>query len=954
MKNNNFLEPLPDPRPNLPALEERILKFWSDEKIFEQSVESRPTDKPFIFFEGPPTANGRPGTHHILARTFKDVVPRYKTMRGFRVERKAGWDTHGLPVELQVEKELGISGKPQIESIVPNDKNASIAQFNKLCKESVFTYKEEWGKLTERMGFWLDLNDPYVTYENDYIESVWWVLKQVWDQKLLFQDFKVVPYCPRCGTALSSHEVAQGYEEVEDNSVFIKFKVKNQDQVYLLAWTTTPWTLPGNVALAVGRHISYGIYEVEGEQFILADDLAASVLGDPKKVRDVGFEELLSLEYEPLFAINELTNDKSYRVYEADFVTTESGTGIVHTAVMYGEDDFRLGDEVGLPKFHTVDEEGRFNNSVVGLAGLFVKDQATEQKIIEKLKANNQLYKEEGYKHTYPFCWRCNTALLYYATSSWFIRMSQLREQLLANNDQITWVPDNLKEGRFGEWLREVKDWALSRNRYWGTPLPIWECTDCGEQVCVGSRSELEQLANQQSPEDLHRPYIDQVTLSCAKCPGQMKRFPEVVDVWFDSGAMPFAQWHYPFENKEKIDSHSHFPADYIAEAIDQTRGWFYTLLAISTLLKYDSPPYKACLTFGHLLDKHGKKMSKSKGNVIDPWTIADKYGIDPLRLHFCSMNQPGDTKKLDEKDIEQVARKNFYIAWNIYSFLSSAASRSNWQPSNWQPKSEEPLDKWLVSYTGKVAQSMSESLDRYDIFRASRELIEYINKLSTWYLRLSRKRTDDGFLPTLYWSVRQLAKMMAPFSPFFAEFLWQRTKLDDDQLSVHLENWPTGEVDLAAVEQMRQLGDLVELGRAKRAEAGVKLRQPLASLKLSGQTRLDPGLESILIEELNVKKITYDDGAESLELDYDFELTPQLKAEGLSRDLARAIQQLRKVNKLKLEDRAEVVVGGEHDLLDELKKLQPQLEQLTNVKISWTNESLGEPVVDSLSIDLK
>ncbi|MBN1983749.1 MAG: isoleucine--tRNA ligase, partial [Chitinivibrionales bacterium] len=644
-----------DTRPDFPAMEEEILRFWEQENIFKKTLEKTKDGKSFVFFEGPPTANGKPGIHHVLARAYKDIILRYKTMQGFFVERKAGWDTHGLPVELQVEKELKISGKPDIEKY-------GIAQFNEKCEQSVWKYKKEWEELTKRIGFWLDLDSPYVTYENEYIESLWWIIRQIWDKDLLYKGHKVVPHCPRCGTALSSHEVAQGYKSVEENSVFIKFKVVGEKDTSILSWTTTPWTLPGNVALAVGEAIEYVKIKVGKEMYICAKAVVERLFEKYKEIETFTGADLIGMKYEQLFDIPALQSETSHQVYTADFVNTDEGTGVVHTAVMYGEDDYQLGEKVGLPKHHTVDENGTFTDEVPGLAGKFVKDKEVEKAIISDLQDRGLLLKEEMYTHDYPFCWRCDTPLLYYAKDSWFIRMSSLKEQLIKNNEEINWVPGYIKHGRFGEWLNELKDWAFSRERYWGTPLPIWESED-GDRICIGSREELKQLAKDPSKVikdfDLHRPFVDDIVLM--KDGKEYRRVKEVIDVWFDSGAMPFAQWHYPFENKERIDKGVSFPAAFISEAIDQTRGWFYTLLAVSTLLDKGAP-YKNIICLGHILDNKGQKMSKSRGNVVDPFEMIGKYGADTVRWHLFTMNQPGDSKLFDEKHLGDVLRKNWMI----------------------------------------------------------------------------------------------------------------------------------------------------------------------------------------------------------------------------------------------------------------------------------------------------
>lgn len=902
---------------HLPSLEEEMLAFWERERIFERSVSERPSDKQFVFFEGPPTANAKPAIHHVLGRTFKDAIPRYKTMQGYRVERKAGWDTHGLPVELQVEKSLGISGKPQIENIVPDDVAASIQRFNELCKESVWQHKEEWERLTKRMGFWLNMEDPYVTLDRPYIESVWWILKQLWDKELLYEDFKVVPYCYRCGTALSSHEVALGYDEVTDQSVYVKFKVVDRDDTYLLVWTTTPWTLPGNVAVAVNPTISYGEYKLEsGERLIFADDRLGHVLFGANATRsDILIDELLAMKYEPLFEVPSLQSPQSFKAYPADFVTTTDGTGIVHIASMYGEDDFQLGNKVGLPKYHTVNTDGYFVEEVLGFGGKRAKDAITEQGIVESLTGRGLLFKAEPYTHTYPFCWRCSTPLIYYAKRSWFIRMSSVRDQLMKNNAGIQWIPSHLKEGRFGEWLREVKDWALSRDRYWGTPLPIWHCDACNHKTCVGSYDELTQVSGHSAPDEVHRPSIDAVTWSCPECStGTMKRYTDVIDVWFDSGAMPFAQQHYPFERKELVDGKVAFPADYIAEGIDQTRGWFYTLLAISTLLEKGAP-YKTVVSYGHLLDKDGKKMSKSKGNVIDPWEAIAEFGIDPIRWYFYSVNQPADTKKFDPIEIQQGTRKVFMIAWNVLNFYRDHAATS----SDDEPESMYVvLDAWLRERMKQVRSDVTTALDAYDFFHATRAIREFCTDLSTWYLRLSRRRSDATFKPLLKEALRTISLLLAPFTPFFAEAMWQELRHEDDVDSVHLAAWPGAEVyDEHVVASMRVILAVVEQSRAARVQLGLPLRQPLAAVRIRSAHQIS-NYGAILQQELNVKNVEVSvvEKMQTVEIEYDTELTDELRAEGLMREVTRSVQGLRKQANMTVGQVAKLAIRAKGQLL--------------------------------------
>lgn len=926
---------------NFAELEEKILVRWKEEKIFEKSMKNRKRGPRFVFFEGPPTANGKPGIHHILARSFKDIIPRYKTMQGYFVDRKAGWDTHGLPVEIQIEKELGISGKPQIENLVPGDKFESIKMFNQKCKDSVFRFKKDWEQLTERMAYWVDLENPYITYDNEYIESLWAVLKKFWDKKLLYQDYKVVPYCTRCGTALSSHEVAQGYKDVTETSIYIKFPVVGQAKTFILAWTTTPWTLPGNVALAVGAKIQY-VKVKQGDEFlILAKDRLSILEGEYTIEEEFVGKKLEGWKYEPLFDVIPGAREKAYYVTLADFVTTTDGTGVVHTAVMYGEEDFNLGKKIGLPTFHTVDEQGKFVPEVKEWAGQYVKK--AEPKIIEDLTSRGLTYKTEQYKHSYPFCWRCDTQLLYYAKVSWFIRVTDYKKQLLANNEKINWVPETIKHGRFGDWLENVKDWAISRERYWGTPLPIWVCDNCGDRLCVGSREEIKKLSlsKQANDSDLHRPFIDEVKLKCAKCDGPMSRVKDVIDVWFDSGAMPFAQWHYPFENGAKIDKGEAFPADYIAEAIDQTRGWFYVLLAVSTLMELGTP-YKNVICLGHILDSKGQKMSKSKGNVVDPWMVINKYGVDALRWHLFTVNAPGEPKRFDIKNVEEVVKKVFLIFWNIYTFYQNYADGA---PAKFKFGQKNVLDIWVASRTEELVEKVTSHLDKYEVLEAGRFITEYIDDLSTWYLRRSRDRfkSDDkadreDAIMTLGNCLMTLIKVMAPFAPFISDELYGRMKGKKE--SVHLDDWPEDfmKVDKKVVDQMEQVRKACELAHALRSQAGVKVRQILSEVKINQDWPKE--LLELIQDELNVKKVTSDKSlaasapwivGEHAELKVALNpiLTDELKQEGLVREIVRAINNLRKTNGLTIHDRVALVCSTSDALLKSaLEKYKDQISE--------------------------
>ncbi|MBU4482071.1 isoleucine--tRNA ligase, partial [Patescibacteria group bacterium] len=887
---------------NIPEKEKEILKFWKEKDIFKKSLEKDNPKGNFIFYEGPPTANGRPGIHHVEARAFKDLIPRYKTMQGYRVERKAGWDTHGLPVELEVEKQLGLKDKKAVEKF-------GIKKFNQKCKESVWKYQEEWEKMTERIGFWIDMENPYVTYHNDYIESLWWIIKQAYEKNLLYKGYKVVPQCPRCGTALSSHEVAQGYKNIKETSVYIKFKIKNKDNEYILAWTTTPWTLPGNVALAVGEEIEYVKIKQNNEIYYLAKNLVNKVFGTDTTGSftivqdDILGKDLIGLEYEPLFPgiITEKDNNykNAFKLYPANFVSTEEGTGVVHTAVMYGQEDYELGEKIGLPKVHTVNLDGTFNELVPQWQGKFVKN--VEEEIVADLKNRGLLFKTEMYKHDYPFCWRCDSPLIYYARDSWYFKMSSLREKLIENNKTINWEPEHIKQGRFGEWLNEVKDWAISRERYWGTPIPIWFCEKCENIKVIGSIEELEKLSGKKI-DDMHRPFIDEITFQCEKCGGQMKRISEVMDCWFDSGAMPFAQLHYPFENKEAIDSNKKYPADFISEAVDQTRGWFYTLLAVATILDKEAP-YKNVICLGHLLDKKGQKMSKHIGNVIDPWEMMDKYGADSVRWYLYTINHPGDPKKFDEQALKETGRV-FMTLLNVVKFYKMFVENREFTQIDtrvYANNINNILDKWILAKLNLLINDVTKSLDVYDIFSSARKIEDFITELSVWYIRRSRGRfkgedeqDKNQAIFTLGKVLFELTKLLAPFTPFIAEHIYQELGKECKSLkeSVHLEDWPKVKpefLDQKVIDYMEVTRKVVELALAKRAEAGIKVRQPLLELRIMNYELSQEYLD-LIKDEVNVKNIICEKGTGDLSVELNTELNTELIQEGLLRELTRAI----------------------------------------------------------------
>lgn len=874
---------------NLPQIEEKILKVWRKKKIFEKSLKRNKSKERFVFFEGPPTANGLPGIHHVEARAFKDVLPRYKTMRGFLVDRKAGWDTHGLPVEIEVEKELGLKSKKDIAKY-------GLVKFNKKCRENVWQYKAEWEKITERIAFWVDMKEAYVTYENDYIESVWWIVKQIWDKGLLYKDYKVVPYCPRCGTPLSSHEVAQGYKTIKEKTIYFKLPLKAEPGSFFLVWTTTPWTLPANVAIAVGENITYVKVKVGEEKYILAKD-RLSVLNEEYEIEGEFLGgTLVGREYDALYEMK--LEKPGYRVVNAEFVSVQDGTGIVHIAPAFGVEDMEAGRVNDLPVLMTVDEEGNFKEEVAQWEGQFVKN--ADPAIVTDLKKRKLLYKEEMYEHEYPFCWRCSTPLLYYAKTSWFIKMTALKDRLLANNEQINWVPDYLKHGRFGEWLKEVKDWTLSRDRFWGTPLPIWECDKCHEIKVVGSVKEFKKKLK-----DLHKPFIDEMVFECSKCNGTMHRTSEVMDVWFDSGAMPYAQWHYPFANKNKIDEGEAFPADFICEAIDQTRGWFYTLLAISTLLG-KGPAYKNVISLGHVLDAKGLKMSKSKGNIVEPMAIVNEFGADCARWYLYTVNQAGDPKRFDIKDIKDKYNRFFGTLYNTYIFFKTYTDKTFKPQKSFTAKNV--LDKWILSLLNSLIIEVSNDLDKYDVVGAARAIEGFVGELSNWFVRRSRRRFQkpetksekNEAAQTLYIVLLTLTKLCAPFIPFLSEEIYLGLKKSKMAESVHLCDWPEADkklVNKSLEEKMAQARAIVVLALAQRASAGLKVRQPLASLKVKSKNdklKADKELLETIKDEINIKEVIFDESIKD-EILLDKKITKELKEEGQARELARQIQDMRK-----------------------------------------------------------
>jgi isoleucyl-tRNA synthetase len=873
-----------DPKQSFPALEERILDRWREDDVFHRSMANREGAPVWSFYEGPPTANGEPGSHHVLSRVFKDIYPRYRTMGGNRVPRKAGWDCHGLPVELEIERELGISSKAEIEEF-------GIAEFNQLCRDSVFRYVEEWNRLTERIGFWIDLDDPYITLTNEYIESVWWSLRKIWDDGRLYQGHKVVPYCPRCGTSLSSHEVALGYKDVSDPSVYVRLPVlepapsdripesplESGDQ--LLVWTTTPWTLISNAAVAVGPEIEYVRARVDGEVLVVAASRVERALGENAEVlsRFPG-SALANTRYEPPFGYITDYGPLGHTVLEADFVTTDEGTGLVHTAIAFGEDDFRLGEQYGIKLQNPVRLDGTFDERVTDFAGRSVKD--ADPDIVDSLQERGLLYRAETYEHSYPHCWRCETPLLYYAKSAWYIRTTDVRDRMLAENETIGWHPEHIKHGRFGKWLEGNVDWALSRERYWGTPLPVWQCTstECEGAFCAGSLEDLRERGGQ-VPDDLHRPYIDEVVLPCESCGGEMRRVEELIDTWYDSGAMPFAQFHYPFEGEELFAER--FPADFISEAIDQTRGWFYSLLAVSTLI-FDSTSYRNCVCLGLILDPEGQKMSKSRGNVVNPWEVISTHGADAFRWYYFTTQQPWAGYRFSADTVGEAVRQFMLTLWNTYSFWVLYANAEGLDPSDFarQPVTSDQksgvaseLDRWAVSRLQTTIEIVRDRMDDYDCTLAGRAITAYVEDLSNWYVRLSRRRFWEGdrdAFATLRHCLLSVATLLAPFTPFIADEIHanlvagETGDFGEVPDSIHLLDYP--EVDASLRDANLETGmdavrRAVELGRAARSQAGVKVRQPLRKAVIVARGTEREAIErlgELVAGELNVKELEF------------------------------------------------------------------------------------------------
>lgn len=875
--------------------EKEVIEFWKENGVFESSVENNAGGEEFSFYDGPPTANGKPHVGHILTRVMKDLIPRYQTMKGKHVLRKAGWDTHGLPVELEVEKLLNLDGKQQIEEY-------GIEPFIKKCKESVWKYKGEWERMSDRVGYWADMDDPYVTYDDKYIESEWWALKTMHEKGLLYKGHKIVPYCPRCGTALSSHEVAQGYKSVKENSAVARFKVRGAENRYILAWTTTPWTLPSNVALCVNPDEYYVEISVDGVNYILAEALVSNFFEEYKVITKKLGKEWEGVEYEPLFGetLTEIKRIspasaplKAHFVVCDGYVTMGDGTGVVHIAPAFGEDDYKVGKKYGLPVVQLVNERGCFDERFASLNGIFAKK--ADKAILECLEKEGTLFRVMPYEHDYPHCWRCDTPLLYYARSSWFIEVTKVKNDIIRSNRSVNWMPDNVKEGRMGNFLENVIDWGLSRDRYWGTPLPVWVCPDCGEIEVIGSKAELKEKCNLDKDKDieLHRPYLDNLVCKCPKCGGKMKRTPEVIDCWFDSGSMPFAQYHYPFENKEVFEKT--FPADFISEAVDQTRGWFYTLLVINTIL-FGKAPFKNCIVLGHVNDKNGIKMSKHKGNVVDPWSVLDKQGADAVRWYFYSSSAPWLPSRFSAETVSEAQRKYIGTLWNTYAFFTLYAEIDKYDPSEYDLKKLKLslMDKWILSGLNSLVKLIDKSLANYDICESSRALQDFSDVLSNWYVRRCRDRywgadmTEDkaAAYTTLYTVLVTMAKLTAPYTPFIAEMMYRNLVpqfYKNEPVSVHLCKFPEADesyIDSALEAGMDEVLQIVMLGRAARNAGNLKNRQPLSEMFVVTERKVELSEEekSIVLEELNVKQLKK---AEDAERFLSYKLKPQLKTLG-------------------------------------------------------------------------
>jgi len=940
--------------------EREVEKFWRENHIFEKSIEDRKDAPTYMFYDGPPTANGKPHIGHALTRVIKDMIPRYRTMKGYKVPRKAGWDTHGLPVEIEVEKELGINGKEQIE-------NYGVAPFIEKCKESVWKYKGMWEEFSDVIGFWADMNDPYVTYHDSYIESEWWALKQIWDKGLLYKGFKVVPYCPRCGTPLSSHEVAQGYKDVKERSAIVRFKKKDED-VYFLAWTTTPWTLPSNVALCVNPEEDYVKVKHGDYTYILASALVETVLKEDYTVLETyKGKELEGIEYEPLWGgLN--VKGKAWFVVCDSYVTLTDGTGIVHIAPAFGEDDSRIGRNYDLPFVQLVDSQGNLTKETKW-EGVFVKD--ADKLVLKDLDENGKLFDAPVFEHSYPHCWRCNTPLIYYARESWYIKMTAVKEDIIRNNNTINWIPESIGKGRFGDWLENIQDWAVSRNRYWGTPLNVWIC-ECGHMHSIGSIEELKSMSkNCPDNIELHRPYIDAVTITCPECGKEMRRTPEVLDAWFDSGSMPFAQHHYPFENHEKFEAQ--FPADFISEAVDQTRGWFYSLLAISTLI-FNKAPYKNVIVMGHVQDEDGQKMSKSKGNAVDPMDALNKFGADAIRWYFYVNSAPWLPNRFHDKAVEEGQRKFLGTLWNTYAFYVLYADIDSFDPTKYSLEYDKlsVMDKWLLSKLNTLVKTVDDYLNNYKITETARALQSFTDDMSNWYVRRCRERFWANGMEqdkvnaymTLYTALITLSKIAAPMIPFMTEEIYQNLVRSVDKNapeSIHLTDFPAVNDDFIDKDlevSMDEVLDIVVLGRAARNSANIKNRQPIGNMYVKAETVLDPFYVEIIEDELNVKAVEFKDDVEEF-VSYSFK--PQLKTVGpkygkllgkikealASLDGHAAMKSLNETGSVDFDFDGEKVSLGREDLLIETAKNDDFVTEADNKTTVVLDIRLDEALIE-------
>jgi len=940
--------------------EREVEKFWRENHIFEKSIEDRKDAPTYMFYDGPPTANGKPHIGHALTRVIKDMIPRYRTMKGYKVPRKAGWDTHGLPVEIEVEKELGINGKEQIE-------NYGVAPFIEKCKESVWKYKGMWEEFSDVIGFWADMNDPYVTYHDSYIESEWWALKQIWDKGLLYKGFKVVPYCPRCGTPLSSHEVAQGYKDVKERSAIVRFKKKDED-VYFLAWTTTPWTLPSNVALCVNPDEDYVKVKHGDYTYILASALVETVLKEDYTVLETyKGKDLEGIEYEPLWGgLN--VKGKAWFVVCDSYVTLTDGTGIVHIAPAFGEDDSRIGRNYDLPFVQLVDAQGNLTKETKW-EGVFVKD--ADKLVLKDLEENGKLFDAPVFEHSYPHCWRCNTPLIYYARESWYIKMTAVKEDIIRNNNTINWIPESIGKGRFGDWLENIQDWAVSRNRYWGTPLNVWIC-ECGHMHSIGSIEELKSMSkNCPDNIELHRPYIDAVTITCPECGKEMRRTPEVLDAWFDSGSMPFAQHHYPFENHEKFEAQ--FPADFISEAVDQTRGWFYSLLAISTLI-FNKAPYKNVIVMGHVQDEDGQKMSKSKGNAVDPMDALNKFGADAIRWYFYVNSAPWLPNRFHDKAVEEGQRKFLGTLWNTYAFYVLYADIDSFDPTKYSLEYDKlsVMDKWLLSKLNTLVKTVDDYLNNYKITETARALQSFTDDMSNWYVRRCRERfwakgmeqDKVNAYMTLYTALITLSKIAAPMIPFMTEEIYQNLVRSVDKNapeSIHLTDFPAVNDDFIDKDlevSMDEVLDIVVLGRAARNSANIKNRQPIGNMYVKAETVLDPFYVEIIEDELNVKAVEFKDDVEEF-VSYSFK--PQLKTVGpkygkllgkikealASLDGHAAMKSLNETGSVDFDFDGEKVSLGREDLLIETAKNDDFVTEADNKTTVVLDIRLDEALIE-------